>query len=71
MYPSSKENNHRHPNKDVGMGKLPDINKRKAYFYSELKGTWTAMVGGWSEKATNLSTFTKAGANLVISYHGC
>ena len=39
MYPSSKENNHRHPNKDVGMEKLPEINKRRAYFYSELKST--------------------------------
>ena len=37
MYPSPKENNHRHPNKDVGMEKLPKINKRRAYFYSELK----------------------------------
>ena len=36
---SSKENNHRHLNKDVGMGKLPEINKRRAYFYSELKST--------------------------------
>ena len=40
MYPSSKENNHRHLNKDVGMGKLPEINKRRAYFYSELKSTF-------------------------------
>ena len=41
MSPSSKENNHRHPNKLVGMGKLPEINKRSAYSYSKLKSNLT------------------------------